>query len=156
MHDSIKYKTHWTIRKYLDDQAFADDTPYDIAEIDGNLLLNAGITLALQLVIGAGGTTFANANARIGVGDSSTAEAATQTGLVAATNKTYQAAAATYPSVAAQTLTAQAAFGSAAANYAWAEFTLDNGVTSLNRKVSAQGTKTAGQTWTVTMTITLS
>lgn len=155
MNEHISYKTHWTVRRYAGDAEFQCDAPYSVSEIDGNLLLNTGITLLLQLAIGAGGTAFANAASRIGVGDSSTAELASQTGLVAATNKFYQACSATYPSVSGQTLTAQAIFASGSANYAWNEFTLDNGTISLNRKVSAQGTKTAGQVWTVTMTITL-
>lgn len=158
--DKLHYKTKWTIRRYASDDAFAADQPYDVSEIDGNLLLNEGIGELWDLAIGVGTpTAFNNANARLGVGDSSAAEAATQTDLQAATNKTYKAMSASYPSRAAQTVTWRAVFASADANYAWAEFTVDNGATALktlNRKVSAQGTKASGQTWTLDLQITLS
>lgn len=169
--ESFKYQTKWMIRRFADDAAFAAGTPTPvvdadgqelpaISEIDGNLLLNEGIALLLDLLIGAGGTAYNNANSYIGVGDSSTAESASQTGLQAASNKTYKAMQATYPSRSAQTVTWRSVFASADANYAWQEFTIVNASsdtgTNLNRKVSSQGTKASGQTWTVDVTITIS
>jgi len=159
LHDHITYQTHWTIRKYLDDAAFARGEAYEQVEIDGNLLLNEGIQALLDLGIGTGGTAFNNTNARLGVGDSSTAESASQTDLQAASNKTYKAMEASYPSRSGQTITFRSVFGSADANYAWNEFSVDNGAAAgknLNRKVSAQGTKASGQTWTLDLSITLS
>jgi len=153
------YKTKWTINKYADDAAFVAGQAYDRAEIDGNILLNEGIGALLLLLTGGAETAFNNANARLGVGDDSTAAAATQTDLVAAVNKTYKAQAATYPQISAQTVTFRAVFASADANYAWAEFVVDNGAgaaKTLNRKVSAQGTKASGQTWTLDVAITFS
>jgi hypothetical protein len=154
------YKTKWTIRKYANDEAFAKGESYEESVIDRNLLLNEGINEFLLLLAGTGGTAFSNANAYIGVGDSNTAEAATQTGLQAATNKTYKAMQASYPQVVNQTITFQSVFASADANYAWNEFTVVNASTdsgkNLNRKVSAQGTKASGQTWTVSVAITFS
>lgn len=158
--DKLHYRTKWTIRRYADDNAFAADQPYDVTEIDGNLLLNEGIAELWDLAIGAGSpTNFGNTNARLGVGDSNAAESASQTDLQAATNKTYKAMEASYPSRSGQTVTWRSVFGSADANYAWAEFVVDNGGTALktlNRKVSAQGTKASGQTWTLDLQITLS
>src|SRR5579864_7309910 len=60
--------------------------------IGRNLLTNYGINSIIWPAV-AGGTYTAmnNANARLGVGDSTTAAAASQTDLQAATNKTYQA-----------------------------------------------------------------
>lgn len=160
IHDSFSYKTAWQIKKYADDQAFTQGQAYETVDIDGNMLLNEGITELLTLLIGGAGTAFNNANAYIGVGDSTTAEAATQTDLSATTNKTYKAMAATYPQVSGQTVTFQAVFAGADANYAWQEFTVANGSSgtakNLNRKVSNQGTKVSGQTWTVQLQITLS
>ena len=159
-HEAIKYKTEWTIKRFSSDEAFAAGLAYDISLVKGNLLLNEGIGELFDLACGLGSpTAFSNANARIGVGDSSTAEAATQTDLQAATNKTYKAMSASYPARAAQTVTWRAVFGSADANYAWQEMCIDNGGTALktlNRKVSSQGTKASGQTWTIDVTITLS
>ena len=160
MIETVNIHKKWTIRKYENDQAFADDFPYDVVEFEGNMLLNEGITVALQLIGGIAATAFSNTNAYIGVGDSSTAEAASQTDLQAASNKTYKAMSATYPQVSAQTITFRAVFASADANYAWNEFTVSNASSgtgaNLNRKVSAQGTKASGQTWTVDLAITLS
>ena len=51
-------------------------------------------------------------------------------------------------------------FGSGDANYSWQEFSVANASsgtgTNLNRKVSNQGTKASGQTWTLDLAITLS
>ena len=53
--------------------------PVDVREAEGNILVNAGIGLLEDLLIGAGGTAYSNANAYIGVGDSTTAATAAQT-----------------------------------------------------------------------------
>jgi len=159
LHEKPVYKTQWVINKFQDDAAFVAGKAYATEVIDGNMLLNEGIGALLLLLTGGTETAFNNANARLGVGDSATAEAATQTDLVAATNKTYKAMAATYPLIAAQTVTFRAVFASADANYAWQEFVIDNGGTALktlNRKVSAQGTKASGQTWTLDVAVTFS
>lgn len=159
--EKLSYRTVWTIRRYLDDEAFGRDESYGESVIEGNLLLNEGIGELLDLACGLGSpSAFSNANAYIGVGDSSTAEAAGQTDLQASTNKTYKAMQASYPQRSGQTVTFRAVFASADANYAWAEFTISNSGSgtgkNLNRKVSAQGTKASGQTWTVDVSITLS
>lgn len=170
--DAVKekafYRTKWTIRRYdsaeyerLGDaaipRAFGDLPP--ISEIDGNILLNEGIALLLDLLIGAGGTAYNNANAYLGVGESSTGESAAHTGLQGS-SKTYKGMSATYPQRASQTVTWRAVFATGDANNAWNEFTIVNANsdtgTNLNRKVSAQGTKAAGQTWTLDMTLTIS
>lgn len=160
LQEKLNYRTHWTIRKYADDVAFAEDDAFEVSDIEGNLLLNEGIGELLDLLCGLGSpTAFSNANAYIGVGDSSTAESAAHTGLQAASNKLYKAMQASYPSRSGQTVTFRAVFASGDANYAWNEFTISNGGSdaskNLNRKVSAQGTKTSGQTWTVDVSVTL-
>lgn len=160
IHEQLTLKKKWTVRRFADDQAFADDRPYSVSTFEENVLLNEGITVALQLICGIAATAFSNAAAFLGVGDSAVAEAAAQTGLQAATNKLYKAMSATYPQVAAQTATWRAAYTGAEANFAWNEFTVANGnsdaAMNLNRRVSAQGTKTTGQTWTLDLAITLS
>lgn len=166
------YRTRWLIRRFADDAAFARDEAGEVvggdgqvlpaeSVIEGNILLAEGIGELWDLVLGLGSpVTFNNANAYIGVGDSTTAESAAQTDLQAASNKTYKAMAATYPQRSGTTATFQSVFGSADANYAWQEFTVSNTSSgtgkNLNRKVSAQGTKASGQTWTVQLQITLS
>jgi len=51
-------------------------------------------------------------------------------------------------------------FATGDANYDWNEFTVANANSNagdnLNRKTSTQGTKAAGQTWTLDLTITFS
>lgn len=137
--------------------------PEDVFYGEGNLLLNAGITRMLNLCIGAGGQVWNNANCRIGVGNSATAAAATQTDLQGA-SKYFKLAAATYPQVSAQTMTMQSVFGTSVANYAWEEWVIDQGTgdgttvvaTAWNRAVASMGTKASGATWTFTVTITIS
>src|SRR5690554_577113 len=73
------WNARWVIEKYADDEAFARGEVYSRTILPGNILLNGGIAELLDLVMGAGGTPYNNTNARIGVGDSSGAEEATQT-----------------------------------------------------------------------------
>jgi hypothetical protein len=125
-----------------------------------NVMLNEGINTLTNLLAGQGSeTNYGNANARLGVGESSTAESATQTALQGST-LTFKAMDATYPATgASQYIRFQSTFGGSDANNAWNEFTADNGSTpnkNLNRKVSAQGTKTSGQTWILQLTVTFS
>jgi hypothetical protein len=160
MLDIAKHTAVWRIRKYANDEDFRAKRPFEEAEFEGNLLLNEGIAALQNLLIGAAETAFNNANSYLGVGDSNTGELATQTGLQAPTNKLYKAMEATYPTIAAQKTTWRSVFGSADANWAWNEFTVASGnsdaADNLDRKVSAQGTKTAGQTWTLDLEITWS
>lgn len=170
--EKLHFKRVWTIRRFAREADYQAGRPSPVLDgktgellpaesvFEGNLLVNEGIQLLEDLLIGAGGTNFGNANAYLGVGDSTTAAAATQTGLQAVTNKLYKAMEAAYPSRASQTITWRAVFGSAEANFAWNEFTVANGnsdaAVNLNRKVEAQGTKAAGQTWTLDLTLTIS
>lgn len=120
-------------------------------------LTNAYRDLFTSLSVGAGGTAFNNANAHIGVGDSSTAFAATQTDLVAATNKFRKAMDATYPQLAANVMTFRSTFATGDANYAWNEWAVFNASsagTMMNRKVESLGTKTSAQSWQFTVTVT--
>ncbi len=158
--EHVHRKTVWTIHRYANDEKFAANNPYSISTIKENVLLNEGITELLKLLTGDTATAYDNSNARLGVGDSSTAENATHTGLQAATNKLWKGMEATYPQIAAQTVTFRAVFTTSEANYSWQEFTVTNAADdsgdNLNRKISDQGTKTAGQTWTLDLAITFS
>jgi hypothetical protein len=159
---------HWNVKSQLLKWDRSEDhdaglAPDGIEDFEGNLLLNAGITRLLNLLVAAGATQAYDAtHCRIGVGDSSTAAAATQTDLQAATNKLYHLVDSA-PSVAAQTVTFVATFGSSEANFAWAEWGIDVGTATnttgvapmLNRKVQSMGTKASGATWVFTVTITI-
>lgn len=128
-------------------------------EHTGNLALNAGITLLLQLLgATASPTAFSSAASSMGIGDSATAAVATQTNLLAASNKQYNVMDSTYPTVVNQTITWQATFASADANFAWQEYVINNATngagTSLNRIVTSKGTKAVGETWILQIQIT--
>jgi len=159
--ERIRESGLWRITKFANDDDYAAGRPYEVREFEGNLLLNEGINEVWTILCSAGGTKFDSTNAYLGVGDSSAAESATQTGLQATTNKLYKGMMATFPTYGtSQKATWKASFGGTEANFAWNEFTVANGSSdtakNLNRKVSAQGTKTSGQTWELTFEITLS
>jgi len=160
LNEVAKWKPRWKIEKYADDETCRAGTPNEVLEFDGNLLLNEGINAIWTLVCGGSETAFSNANARIGVGDSNVAEAATQTDLQAATNKLYKVMDAGYPTFGTnQKVTFRSTFGATEANWAWNEITVDNGsvaLKNLNRKVQVMGTKANPATWVVTLEITLS
>ncbi len=121
-------------------------------------LTNAFRDLAASAVFGNTITPFNNANSHIGVGDSSTAFAAAQTDLQAATNKLRKAMDTSYPTLATNVLTLRATFGMSEANFAWNEWGTFNGSSGgcmMNRKVESLGTKTSAQSWQITATITL-
>jgi len=179
-HDRAMWKARYTLKKFMGDFTAEQidngeaGEAYEVIEGEENLLMYGGISCLWQCLIGNGTGTggaaltfFNNGNSAIGVGDSSTAEAATQTDLQAATNKLRKAMDATYPqhtdatTSGAATITFRSTFASADANFAWAEWGIFNSPTAatgrmLNRKVQALGTKASGSSWQLTVTLTLS
>lgn len=145
----------------------------ELVEIDGNLLVYGGASCQWQTLIGNGVTTadqaltyFNNARAAIGVGDSTTAAANTQTDLQAATNKLRVAMDATFPAhtdgttSGAASIQFKSTYSTAQANFAWQEWAVFNSVTAatgrmLNRKVESLGTKTSASTWALTLTLSM-
>jgi hypothetical protein len=155
-----KVKSAWRIEKYADREKYERGEPYEVLEFEGNCLLNEGINLLWTLVCGGSGTPFNNSNAYIGVGDSSTAASATQTGLQG-TNKLYKGMDSGYPTYGSnQRAVWRATFAETEANFTWNEITVANGnsdtATNLNRKVQSMGTKASGTVWVATLTVTLS
>lgn len=170
-HEPVRWRCTWKIEKY-DGELTPGAIPYEIIEREGNLLMYGGASCLWQALIGNGtGTSgqtltfFNNGNAYIGVGDSSTAAAATQTDLQASTNKLRKAMDATYPqhtdatTSGAASIVFRSTFGTSDANFAWAEWGVFNGSSGgrmLNRKVESLGTKASGSTWVFTVTLSLS
>ena len=155
--DCISMKTRWTIEKFEDDEAVKENKPYEVEYIDGNLAMNAGIDLMWDLTTAAGGQGYDNSNAYIGVGNDNTAAAAAQTDLIGTNARVGMNGG--YPTTTSQIATFQSDFGSAVGNFDWEEWGVFNAAaagTMLNRKVSSQGTKVSGQTWQVTLAITMS
>lgn len=128
-------------------------------------LTNAGRDFIADAIIDNGTPTlFTNANAYLGVGDSTAVFAATQTDLQGAvfnTNKFRKAMEATYPQKGtANELVFRSLFATGDANIAWAEWGVFNAGTDaggqmLSRKVEALGTKTSAQSWQLTVTLTV-
>lgn len=150
--------------------------PYsDFTDHDCNLVVKNGWIALLGGVAGTSITTkFSGTAGRIGVGTVNTAATYADTWLggdtgVSSTTSYYKLVSGA-PAIATTssppTLTFTATFGTAVANFAWAEFGTDNytadgvqlnglGGTTIffNHGISNQGTKVAGQTWTATETI---
>jgi hypothetical protein len=111
-----------------------------------------------QASIGEAVDAFDNTNAYIGVGDSTTAFAAAQTDLQAATNKLRKAMDGSYPQRSTNVLTFRSTFATGDANFDWEEWAIFNASsagTMMSRKVESLGTKTSAQSWQITATITL-
>lgn len=161
MNEPVKWKCHWTVEKYR----HKGGPLYDVINGHGNLLMYGGASALWQRLIGTGVTAFDNANAYIGVGDSSTAVTATQTDLQASSNKHREAMDSTYPQHTDGTdgsdhaqIVYRATFEDADANFDWNEWGIFNASTSgrmLNRKVVALGTKANPEEWVFTVTLSL-
>jgi hypothetical protein len=176
--ERIGFKTEWRIDKFKDPsnliaEALSKGISFEEAVamvgenylgsevFEGNLGLNEGLAELVDIICGLGTPTkWDSGNARLGVGDSNAAESPTQTGLQAATNKTFKAMDATYPQRSAQTAEWRSTFGSADANYAWEEYTVvnaaDDSGKNLNRKIASKGTKASGESWVLSLKITFS
>lgn len=170
LHEQIKVIGRWKAVHYA-----GDWTPEQIAQglapialdenglpmiYEGeNILVTTGIQLLEDLLIGAGGTAFNNANSYIGIGDSNTAPAVGQTDLQAGANKVRVAMDATFPSRASQTISWRSTFSTSQGNFSIQEagvFNHASAGTMLNRLLAPLGTKTSATTLQVTCTLTVS
>jgi hypothetical protein len=162
-----------TIGQLQRDMLFGVGVEPELVDIDGNLLVYGGASCQWQTLIGNGTTTadqsltyFSNARAAIGVGDSTTAAAATQTDLQASTNLLRVAMDSTYPqhtdatTSGAASIVFKSTYSTSQANFAWQEWGVFNSATAatgrmLQRKVESLGTKTSAATWALTITLSL-
>lgn len=150
----------WRVRCLVEKFRPGEREPYQRLASKGNLALNEGLNYIWNRVCAGTGTALDASNAYLGVGDSSTAAVATQTGLQASTNKLYKGMDSGYPQFGSdQKLTLKSTFGPNDANFAWEEWTIANGnsdaAVNLNRKVESKGTKPQGEVWTLTAVLTL-
>jgi hypothetical protein len=161
--EHVAWEVRWRVEKFMSKTLEAvlnsGEKPYEVCEDVQNIILDTGANEMLKLIGGvSGATAFSTANAKIYVGDSATAEAASQTGVLATTNKAYAGMDSGYPSVIGRTIVFRASFADSVANFAWSEYAVTNGsgvgAISMNRKVSSLGTKVTG-TWTLQITISL-
>src|SRR5262245_52973325 len=121
-------------------------------------ITNAGAVLAAICLMSDSPTPLNNANAYLGVGDSTTAFSAAHTDLQAATNKLRVGQDTSYPQRSSNVLTYRSTYTTGQANYHWQEWGLFNASSSgtmFSRKVEDLGTKTSAQTWQLTVTLTI-
>lgn len=176
--DKLGWKAQWRIDKFRDPESviakllqagmsieeaieLAGGNYLGFEEWEKNVGLNEGLQELIDIICGLGTPTkWDNANARLGVGDSNAAPSATQTGLQAATNKTWKPMDATYPQKSNQTAEWRATFGTGDANYAWEEYTVvnaaDDSGKNLNRCIASKGTKASGESWVLSLKVTFS
>lgn len=116
------------------------------------------------LLIGESETLFNNANAYVGVGDSTTAFNSSQTDLQG-TNIRKGMSSASYPKTDPNTdgsnnmIRYSATFGTSEANFRWEEwgvFNASSGGTMLSRKVEYVGEKTNSAVWVLEVDVTIS
>ena len=162
-----KWHAKWQIKKWFDEKShLGGSAPDEIVDIDGNALEDSGINELWTILCNAPTTQlFDAANSFLGVGDDSGSDPfdAADTDLQGAV-KTWVGMDPTFPTYGtAQKATWQATFTGLVGNHDWHEFAVanksDGGATTgviLNRKISNQGQKVAGQTWQLTLQITLS
>ena len=158
--ESGKWCVEWKVDKYEDEKSYKLNKPYATELAKQNVILNTGAEQMLKVVCGISADAYDTANAKIGVGTSTTSENASQTGLVATSREVaYKQMEVGYPKVNGRTMVFKSVFGEEDANFAWNEFTVVNGTgvggIALNRKVQALGTKTTG-IWSIQITITVS
>jgi hypothetical protein len=160
---NIKLRGIWLIRKFDDEATFeamlaGDPEALPFEEIESeNGFLTTGITELWNIFTGANANTANSSRLQIGIGDSSTAFSASQTGLQSTDgNILWQTVDSGYPTVSGATLTAQATIGVTAALYTWNEMGLKNSATGTvyDRVVANQGTKSGSNVWTAQVAIT--
>ena len=156
--DRGKSRGKIVIEKFAKGVNPATGKPYQVIK-STNLFLTAGINELWSLISGGSSNHFDNTNTLMGIGDDNTAPAAGQTDLLG-TNKTYKGMETGFPDTpTAGAIKFKSIFGTADANYAWNEFVIKQNVSGIciNRATSSNwGTKTSGETWTVTATLSIS
>lgn len=157
--ERVQLRGVWRVSKFGSAEALRRNQPYEIGSPFENIFVTVGLAELWMLVTGQGGIPFSAANAFLGVGDSVVAPAVGQTDLLGA-NKVRAGMNGGFPPAPIGGVEQwQADFGPAVANFSWDEFACFNAAaagTMLNRTTSAQGVKPPGDTWRLTLTITIS
>lgn len=175
--DKINWRAKWRIHRFRDPNGEIEsmlrsgislevvvksfpELFLDTEEFEQNVALNEGLQELIDIICGLGTPTkWDNTNARLGVGNGTDAESASQTGLQGA-SKAFKGMDGSYPQRSSETAEWRATFGGTEANFAWEEYTVVNAVDdsgkNLNRKTASKGTKSSGETWTLSLQITFS
>lgn len=155
-----QWRVEWKVEKWFDTaRKLAGLEPDEIVYDTQNIILDTGANEMLKLISGTGGTEFNAVNSIIYVGNDSTAENASQTGVIATgANRAYAKMDSGYPVVNGRQMIYRASFGDTSANFQWNEASIMNGTgvnaVAMNRKVANLGTKNTG-TWSIQITISL-
>jgi hypothetical protein len=144
-------------------------SPYLVTEYCGNVITNAGYQALLASATTGGTPLFTASKGRLGVGSSTTAATAADTHLGGDGSSTtclykFMSAAPVIGTGTNKTWTFTATFQASDFNQSWQEFGIDQGTADgtsvtavfLNHAISNQGTKTSGQVWTATATLSFS
>lgn len=156
-----QWRVDWQLEKWFDTASkLAGNAPDEVLHDSQNIILDTGANEMLKLITATpGATAFSSANAYIYVGTNTTAENASQAGVLATgTNRAFAVMDAGYPVVNERQMIFRASFGDTSANFPWNEASIVNGTganaIAMNRKVSTMGTKASG-TWTLQITVSL-
>ncbi len=109
-------------------------------------MLDGVCVVIAQALLGETITAYDNTNARIGVGDSTTAYSSSQTDLQG-TNKFRKGMDSGFPTRSGAVMTFKSTFNDGEANFAWNEWIIVNDAstgTAMCRKVESNGTKSGG------------
>lgn len=120
-------------------------------------MTNAGALLLAKALLSENIQSFSNANARLGVGDSSTAFSVSHTDLLGA-SKLRKPVDEGYPIRNEREITFRARFEQGEANFTWNEwgiFNASSGGDMLLREVENLGTKNSSQVWQFTVVVTI-
>lgn len=144
----------YTVFKYHGD--VEDGNLYEIVETAPNLFLTTGINTVLLLAVGQAATAYSGSNARLCVGDGTTAATAADTDLVG-TNKFRQLVSGA-PSVTTNQVLFSATFGTSVANFDWREVGVSNAAAAgqmWSRTVINLGTKVSSASWVLNWTLAI-
>ena len=172
--DKLKWRTVSVIQKWYDpDNEIADAIRSGKITIEdakrlykknflgeyvkyGNIILDNGATVILQLLTGASGVNpYNNAYAQICISNNNSSPSPSMTNLDG-TQSACLPMNSGYPSVSGNTATFQATASTSQANFCWYMWGLYNGSTYLNAVQVNMGTKTSNETWTITVKLQVS
>lgn len=162
--DHLSWGVHLVVEKYADDEALRrGGSPDEVVERYGNMLLNNGINVMLNLLAGNGVQAFATGHCRFAVGNGIQPVTATQIDLQGS-SRAYKVCESGYPLISGNSIEFRSVFpgtGVASAPFEWTEWGIDNGsadadnsigvATMLNRKVEGTGSigTKATQPWLI-------
>ena len=158
---NIQEKAKWNpvfrINKFASQSDYEAGKLLESVVFEGNKLTNAGINEMWTLIAGTGGEQFGSlSNLIVGTGAGSESVTDTESTFTSGVKKPMADGYPTYGT--SQKVTYKAVFDGTSANQAWNEFGVlskASGGILLNRKVSTQGTKAAGQVWELELEIEL-